>query len=263
MASPFPGMDPYLEHPEVWPGVHLLLIAALSESLAPQLRPKYSVSVEVRMYETTGEQSLLVGIPDVVVQKNARQAQQSSANVAVAETTTEPVLVQVPMPVSVRQGFLAVREVATQEVVTSIELLSPVNKRAGTGRQTYENKRQKVLSSATHLVELDLLRAYEPMLMYGNVERLTSDYRILVSRSDLRPQAELYAWNLQERIPGFPLPLREGDQEPIVNLQQLLTTIYDRSGYDLKLDYQQNPVPPLADDDVDWVNSLLKEHNLR
>ena len=64
-ASPFPGMDPYLEHPEIWLGVHLLLIAALAEALSPQLRPKYSVSVEVRMYETTGEQSLLVGIPDV------------------------------------------------------------------------------------------------------------------------------------------------------------------------------------------------------
>ena len=50
MASPFPGMDPYLEHPEIWPGVHLLLIAALAEALAPQLRPKYSISVEVRMY---------------------------------------------------------------------------------------------------------------------------------------------------------------------------------------------------------------------
>ncbi len=69
MASPFPGMNPYLEHPEIWPGVHLLLIAALSESLAPQLRPQYTVSVEVRMYETTDEGSLLVGIPDVVKKK--------------------------------------------------------------------------------------------------------------------------------------------------------------------------------------------------
>jgi hypothetical protein len=109
MAFPFPGMDPYIEHPEVWPGVHLLLIAALSESLAPQLRPNYTVSVEVRMYETTDEQSLLVGIPDVVVRE--------------------------------KQGFLEVREVATKAVVTAIELLSPVNKRAGTGRQTYETKR--------------------------------------------------------------------------------------------------------------------------
>ncbi|MBX2864668.1 MAG: DUF4058 family protein [Leptolyngbyaceae cyanobacterium MAG.088] len=25
MSSPLPGMDPYLEHPEIWPGVHMLL----------------------------------------------------------------------------------------------------------------------------------------------------------------------------------------------------------------------------------------------
>ena len=62
MASPFLGMDPCLEHPEIWLGVHLFLIAALAESLALQLQPKYSVSVEVRMYEGSDEQSLIVGI---------------------------------------------------------------------------------------------------------------------------------------------------------------------------------------------------------
>lgn len=266
MASPFPGMDPYLEHPEVWPGVHLLLIAALSEALAPQLRPKYSVSIEVRMYETTGEQSLLVGIPDVVVQKSARSNEQSSGNVALAEAQPSsmalPIPVRVPMPVSVRQGFLEVREVATKEVVTALELLSPVNKRMGSGRQTYETKRQRVLNSSTHLIELDLLRAYEPMLMYGDGQ-LTSDYKILVSRSNLRPQAELYAWNLRDTIPSFKLPLRDGDLEPTVNLQQLLTAIYERSGYDLKLDYQQAPVPPLANQDADWANSRLESAGLR
>lgn len=265
MASPFPGMNPYLEHPEVWPGVHLLLIAALSEALAPQLRPKYSVSVEVRMYETTGEPSLLVGIPDVVVQKNARSAEPlsnpSSSTVAVAKVS--PTLVRVPMPVSVRQGFLEVREVETREVVTAVELLSPVNKRAGSGRQAYENKRQRVFSSSTHLVEIDLLRAYEPMLLYGDEIQISSDYRILVSRSNIRPQAELYTWNLQETIPSFQLPLRDSDLEPTVDLQQLLVAIYERSGYDLKLDYQQPPVPPLADRDIDWANRLLEELELR
>jgi hypothetical protein len=64
MPSPFPGVDPYLEHPEIWFGVHLLLIAAIAEQLTPQLRPKYTVSVEVRLYETSGEEALLVGIPD-------------------------------------------------------------------------------------------------------------------------------------------------------------------------------------------------------
>ena len=27
MSCPFPGMDPYLEHPTLWPGVHNGLIA--------------------------------------------------------------------------------------------------------------------------------------------------------------------------------------------------------------------------------------------
>lgn len=252
-------MDPYLEHPEIWPGVHLLLIAALAESLAPQLRPKYLVSVEVRMYETTGEQSLLVGIPDVALQKSRQQEQ--PLNVAVASPPSQPTLVQVPMPITVRQGYLEIREVATKEVVTAIELLSPINKRPGRGRQTYENKRERVLSSSTNLIEIDFLRAHEPMPVFG--EGLPSHYRILVSRSDLRPQAELYKFNLIDQIPSIRLPLQPDDRSPIVDLQTLLTEIYDRSGYDLKLDYQKEPVPGLSDDEATWLDQLLSEKGLR
>lgn len=72
MPSPFPGMDPYLEHPDLWPGVHHFLITAIAQLLSPQLRPKYVVSVEVRMYESNDEQSLLVGIPDVSVLSKSR-----------------------------------------------------------------------------------------------------------------------------------------------------------------------------------------------
>lgn len=264
MPSPFPGMDPYLEHPEIWPGVHLLLIAALAESLSPQLRPKYSVSVEVRLYETTGEGSLLVGIPDVSVQKVTRQTQQLNA-VAIATqpslATSQPIQVNVPMPLTVRQGYLEIREVATKEVVTAIELLSPINKRAGKGRKTYENKRQRVLNSSTNLVEIDLLRAYEPMLLFG--DNWQSDYSVLVSRSNSRPQAELYAFNLPDKAVEFQLPLREGDEAPTVNLQELLDDIYDRSGYDLKLDYTQEPVPPCAETESAWLANLLTEKGLR
>lgn len=261
MASPFPGMDPYLEHPEIWPGVHLLLIAALAESLAPQLRPKYLVSVEVRMYETTGEQSLLVGIPDVVVQKSQRQRNRQPSIVTVASPPSQPTVVQVPMPVTIRQGYLEVREVATKEVITAIELLSPINKRPGRGRQTYENKRERVLGSSTNLVEIDLLRAYDPMPVFG--DNLQSHYRILVSRSDLRPQAELYKFDIADRVPSFKLPLRSDDQAPTVNLKQLLDDIYERSGYDLKLDYQKAPVPALDKSDTAWLDQLLNEKGLR
>jgi hypothetical protein len=33
----------------------------------------------------------------------------------------------------------------------------------------------------------------------------------------------------------------------------------DRAGFDLAIDYQQKPVPPLAEADRAWVEQLLKE----
>jgi len=61
-------MDPYLEHPRSWPNFHHRLITAIAISLAPQLRPKYRVVVEEAIYPTEGQDSVLVGVPDVAVQ---------------------------------------------------------------------------------------------------------------------------------------------------------------------------------------------------
>jgi hypothetical protein len=45
MELPFPGMDPYLEAPSIWPDVHHRLIAALSEQLQSQLGPQYTAVI--------------------------------------------------------------------------------------------------------------------------------------------------------------------------------------------------------------------------
>ncbi len=58
MPSPFPGMDPYLEHPELWPEVHNRLIVAIADTLAPQLRPKYRVAIEKRVYHISGKEAI-------------------------------------------------------------------------------------------------------------------------------------------------------------------------------------------------------------
>ena len=45
-------------------------------------------------------------------------------------------------------------------MVTTIEVLSPRNKTAGSeGRKLYRQKQREILSSDTHLLEIDLLRA--------------------------------------------------------------------------------------------------------
>jgi len=47
MASPFPGMDPYLENPALWPNVHGRLIVAIADALSSKILPKHqSIKVE-------------------------------------------------------------------------------------------------------------------------------------------------------------------------------------------------------------------------
>ncbi len=153
MPSPFPGMDPYLEHPRAWPNIHHRLITAIADDLAPKLLPKYQVLVEERVYQVDGQDSILVGAPDVSV--GQRQRVQVTGAVATAPRPTDGVTVTLNIPETVRQGHLEIREIATSQVITAVEVLSPTNKRPGRGRLEYETKRATVLSSPCSLVEID------------------------------------------------------------------------------------------------------------
>jgi hypothetical protein len=84
-------------------------------------------------------------------------------------------------------------------------------------------------------------------------------YRILVSRSQTRPRAELYAFNLSTPIPNFSLPLKPEDAEPLVDLQTVIQDLFERAGLDLAIDYNSPLIPPLQETEMVWVNDLLKE----
>ena len=206
MSSPFPGMDPYLENPELWPEVHNRLIIAIADAVAPSLPAKYRVAIQKRTYLSEPEDSVLVGIPDVSVllKKSTHHSTPSTLTSTVAVAPRhQPLTVRMPMPVTVRESYLEITEVPTGAVVTVIEVLSPTNKRSKEGRRLYELKRQQVLASVTHLVEIDLLRGGKPLPIVG--EMPSADYRILICRGDLRPLADLYTFTIREEIPSFTL----------------------------------------------------------
>jgi hypothetical protein len=165
------------------------------------------------------------------------------------------------MAETVREWYLEVRKVETGEVITVIEIISPKNKRSGEGRIKYESKREKILDSLSHLVEIDLLHQGKPMPMKG--QEIQSHYRIVVSRASERPQADLYAFNLQQEIPSFPLPLQPEDTEPVINLHELLYRLYEQGSYDLAIDYRTEPIPPISTADAAWVDKVLREQGLR
>lgn len=256
MRSPFPGMNPYLENPELWSEVHSRLIVAIADDLTDHLSEKYRVAIEKRTYFSGGDDSLLVGIPDVsVVGKSPEQSQLSAT--ATLPPLVEPITVTVPMAEEVQERYLEIREVATGSVITAIEILSPKNKRSGEGRQAYNRKRHQVLASLTHLVEIDLLRGGQPLPILG-VAR--SDYRILISRSDRRPSAQLYAFSVRQRIPQFTVPLAAGDEEPVLDLQSIVERVYERGRYYLAIDYTQPAQPPLSEQDAIWATTILQDY---
>ena len=257
VPCPFPGMDPYLEHPTLWPGVHNGLIAALQLALAPQLRPRYYIAIEERVYVTEPDQRAFIGRPDLAVVGHP----EAGSALQPAPTASSGLAVRVPLPDEVRETYLEVRATGTDYVMTVLEILSPTNKRPGRGRRIYEDKRLDVLATRTHLIEIDLIRAGEPMPILDNGS--ASHYRILVSRGDCRPNATLYAFGVRQAIPPFPLPLKPEDQEPSVDMGNLLHALYDRASYDLRLNYQGEPAPPLSAEDTLWADQLLHRQGLR
>lgn len=256
MPSPFPGMDPYLESPAVWWGFHSCFINGISDALVPLVRPKYIVDVELRVIvqEVPGE-ILSTVRPDITIAEGGTEA---SLTATAATATIAPVRLTLPVLEEVREIYLEVHELDTQRVVTVIEMLSPSNKRSGSaGWAEYIRKRSLTLHSDTHLVEIDLLRGGQRMPMRDPLP--PGDYYVMVSRAPHRPMADVYAFGLRDRLPTIPIPLAEDDPDVPLDLQAIFHTVYDRAGYDYRLDYTSPPDPPLRPGDSEWASALLTQ----
>jgi Protein of unknown function (DUF4058) len=253
MRSPFPGMDPFLEEPFFWHQVHSRLIVALSNELGAKLRPKYYAAIETRTYFDDEEGSIFVGIPDAII-FNAAQVEVSTRSATTATITApQPQRIHLVEPIEVKERYLEIRKVRTHEVIVAIEVLSPKNKRSE-GRKIYLKKRQTILESATHFVEIDLLRAFSPMPVMETIPR--SHYHILVSDSRDRPEADLYSFNLQEPIPIFGIPLKPEDTPIAIDLTHLLQEVYEQGCFDLQINYQ-SVLADLSPTDLDWVKQVV------
>jgi hypothetical protein len=247
-------MDPYIEAQE-WEDFHTRYNTVAGEMLAPYLEPRYVVRVERRIYvEHVGDD---VGQPrraDVALISTGK----SSTGVprAASAATVVPVECLLPMPIEHRETFLVIRERETLEVVTVVETLSPANKASGSaGRGLYLRKRDEILESKCHLVELDLLRGGLRLPVVGELP--PGDYHAIVSRQQRRPRAEVYTWTVRVPLPTIPIPLKEDEADAALDLQRAFSTVYDRARYHLSIDYGRPLAPPLSDADEAWAREQL------
>ena len=251
--NPFPGMNPYLEQPRLWPEVHSELIALLWSSMAAQMPAGYRLAIEERLeiWEAlSADDRPRFAVPDLSISER----REGQSEVALQERIPEGgIMVMTPLPT--RVTYLEVRA-ASGQVVTVMEVLSPTNKAPGRGRMDYLSKRTDLLASEINLVEIDLLRAGEPMPLATSVP--DCHYRILVSRERQRPRALLFPFMVQNVIPKFPLPLRPDDDELTVDLGGLLAQMHCMSRYNSFLDYDNPPPGPALDaKTLRWVDERL------
>ena len=224
MPSPFPGMDPYLEDPELWPDVHHNLIAVSAEMLQARLRPNHLVRIDERLYEADDPQ---------LIDREAREA------------------------------YLKVMDRERRVVITRIEFVGPQNKIKGTGAwQSFREACQVPFKAAVHLVVVDLLRG-QPSIELPAPRLPSSEYAVFVRRAD--DPARLLVWqvHLRDRLPAVQIPLQGTIVDPILELQAVLATAYERAGYDLDINYKKEPEPPLSPEHTAWADQLLRSKGLR
>lgn len=237
--------------------MHNRLITAIADDLVPKVAPRFFVGVEQRTYVATSDEEMAVNWPDVLIgrTRSRRRIPRPERPDAVGGGTIE-MDVEVPVAMPIEKWFLEVRTVGEKRLVTVIELLSPINKTAGDGREEYLRKREHIFKTSTNLVEIDLLRAGKPMPMWTPVP-VESPYRILISRGSSRPRAKLLAFGIRQAIPTIPIPLLPDDPEPTLDLGAVLHGLYDRARFDLQLDYKAPSVPPLDPEDTAWARDIL------
>ncbi len=258
MGMIFPGMDPYLEDPRLWSGVHGRLVVYIADSLARQLSPRYAASVEERVYLEGPEREVR---PDVSIRR-ARRGAGPGAAIAVAEPEADAMIEVWAVPEEVREGYVTILDLLSgQRIVTVIEVVSPSNKVNGPGRKSYLSKQQEVLESDAHLVEIDLLRHGEHVVSVPEYEarrRAHYDYLTCVNREgSARAGYQLYARRLADRLPRVRIPLLKEDPDIVLDVQAVLAQTYEAGRYRDRIDYGRPCEPPLTADQQNWAREIL------
>jgi hypothetical protein len=258
-------MDPYIEPCGLSEDFHSHLIEKIGEKLADAAPDRYLVRTGERSYvvlvESEGQKSYSF-LPDVSVSRSAPRGRKKTAKrggVALAEPPgeSEPVSLRPFILEEHREAFIEIFEVNSgQRLVTSIEVLSPSNKRPGTeGWQLYQRKRQSLLLGDVSLVELDLLRDGQRMPMLDPWPECP--YTLLVARA----QAQLcQVWRAHaiRPLPPIPVPLAKPDQDIRLDLQPMIDQIYQRFRYQRSIDYTKPLAPPLEAAQQAWLEKQLR-----
>jgi hypothetical protein len=264
MPSPFPGMDPWLESPGVFPDIHDALIFLMREGLNAVLPAGYRARGANRIWMEEDRQRE----PDVsLVRPPAWEA--TGGGVAVEAFTRAGMLdVQATfLPDPVEERYLEIRTSAGDRLVTAVEILSRKNKTPGdAGRGNYRQKQSEYRTNGINLVELDLLRAgtHTTAIPLGELRQRAGafDYHVCVTAASAPGHFFVAPFRVADSLPTVAIPL-EGEAGPVsIELQPLFDRAYDTGRYTPSDYLSQQPEPPLTADQRAWADGILRTKGL-
>lgn len=267
MASPFAGMDPYIESSGLWRNCHANLMIKIQDALADVVPRHYLVRAEERSYLLlTVEEGKEVRefYPDVRVldresgakKRGKRRPRVAAVAQTAVATEQRPMRMTVFVEQEVRETFIEVYATEPEHrLVTTIEVLSPTNKEpGGHGWNLYLRKRQAALVCGVHLVEIDLLRGGTRLPMRDPWPE--SPYTLLVARANEEYACDVWPAYFHLPLPTLPVPLVTPDPDVTLHLQPLIDSFYGRLRYEETIDYGKPLVPPPTPAEERWLKTV-------
>jgi hypothetical protein len=250
-------MDPFIEASGLWEDFHEKLVGEIERDLSARLPDRYVVRLAKRAYIELldPENASRWMIPDVGIARRKRgrvrlaAAKKRRADVGAGTAVLDqPVVMHALVETEFHEAYVEIYETgAARRLVTSLEVLSPANKRRDTvGWSQYLKKRQVFLQGAANFIEIDLLRGGDRMPMQDDWP--DSPYYVLVARKHEAGQCRAWPAYSVSPIPRIPVPLLPTDSDIPLELQPLVAAVYARSRYDL--DYRQATSLKLTTEEV-------------
>ena len=260
MPSPFPGMDPFLEDPAGFRDFHDTLVVSLRFDLQARLPPGYFTRTNRRVWIEASERPVFSDL-DVSIRRGRPHG---AAGGGVAAVGT-PLVIEGVATEPEWQTYLEVfdRNRGRDRLVTAVEVLSPINKRAGeNARGSYLQKQRELIAGSVSLLEIDLLReGVHSTAVDGDGLRSEAgrfDYHVCLSDTHEPGRFFTYPFTVRDPLPVVAVPLSEGCGAVSLPLQEVFTKLYDGSGFRDEIDYTVDPPPPaFPPDDAAWVRETL------
>lgn len=259
--NPFPGVNPFVEAELYWDDFHGTFLTYFKAALLSALPLSYDVRVEERVLTSELSEDALITRnqhrrSDVAIVERPDVSRGGFGGPAAGTAIAESVELEIVEFEEERAKSLAIRRLGDDELITSIEVLSPSNK-AGKGYDAFVDKRRELFAANVNTVDLDLLRVGKRLAF--NTPLPPGDFFAFVA-TPLRKYrtVDCYAWSVRDRLPVIRIPLADPDPDLVLDLAKPYADAFTLGGYPRRLRYNA----PLAGWDAStdaWARSVIAE----